>query len=87
MYYEGLAKWALAHLSNYPTQGFKHNILNINSCRKHRPEFNKNGFESGYDGLRKNKCIFKANILNSKFVELAGRYSLPPLKKLRPRNK
>ena len=85
MEYEDLAKWALAHLSFYPTQVFKLNILNINSCRKHRSEFNKNGFESGYDDLQQ-KDIFKANILKRKFVELAGRYRLPPLKKLRPRN-
>lgn len=59
--YEDLVKWALAHLSFYPTQVFKLNILNINSCRKHRSEFNKNGFESRYDDLRKK--IYSKRIL------------------------
>ena len=51
-------KWALARLSQYPIQNSGINVLNTKLRRKHRSEFDKNGFESEYDDLRK-KIYFR----------------------------
>ena len=54
--------WAVARLSKYPVQIPEINVLNTKFSRKHRSEFDKNVFKSGFDDLRK-KIYFR--LLNS----------------------
>ena len=59
--------------SKYPAQLSEIDVLNIKLTRKHRSEFDKNGFESEYDDLRK-KIYFR--LLNtSRWWHMQSEYS------------